>query len=135
MIHIINSPVDKKWINNLLKLILKKEKKYGVELNVVFTNDRFIRQLNRKYRKVNKSTDVLSFFYSKEKYNNNKILVSGDIVISIETAKKQAKRYKHSLRKEIAILLIHGLYHLFGYDHKTKKEFLRMHRKEIRYNV
>jgi len=89
--------------------------------------DREIHALNRQYRHKDKPTDVLSFPLADEVQPS----LLGDVVISLETAARQARRRRHSLREEIQILLIHGILHLLGYDHEvSRSEAIRMHRKE-----
>lgn len=84
-------------------------------------------RLNLQYREKDKPTDVLSFPLADELQPH----LLGDVVISIETAARQAQRRKHSLREELQILLIHGILHLLGYDHElSRSEAIRMHRKE-----
>jgi probable rRNA maturation factor len=86
-----------------------------------------IRALNLQYRAKDKSTDVLSFPLADELQPH----LLGDVVISVETAARQAQRRRHSLREEIQTLLIHGILHLLGYDHEiSRSEAIRMHRKE-----
>jgi probable rRNA maturation factor len=83
--------------------------------------------LNRQYRGKDKPTDVLSFPLADEWQP----CLLGDVVISVETATRQARRRGHSLREELQTLLIHGILHLLGYDHEiSRSEAIRMHRKE-----
>jgi probable rRNA maturation factor len=102
------------------------------EISLLITNDLEIKNLNSEYRNKDKATDVLSF----PQISNTESLIDssslGDIVISIDTAKKQALRYKCSLKKELTRLLVHGILHLLGYDHEnvSKSEAQRMRRKE-----
>jgi len=104
------------WVIKLIELVLKKEKKKDLEMNVVITNDNFIRKINKEYRGKDRATDVISFSYDGFS-PDRKLILFGDIIISLDTAKRQAKENGHSLEKEFATLLIHGLYHLMGYDH------------------
>ncbi len=83
-----------------------------VEVSLLLTNDETIRELNNQYRSKDKPTDVLSFPMEDK-------LMLGDIVISIDTAKKQAEEREIALEREVAFLFIHGLLHLLGYDHET----------------
>jgi len=86
-----------------------------------------IHSLNRQYRGKDKPTDVLSFPLADELHP----FLLGDVVISVETATRQAQRRGHSLREELQILLIHGILHLLGYDHEiSRSESIRMRRKE-----
>ena len=122
-----------------IKRIIKKVLQYlkvdeETEISILFTDDKFIRSLNNKYRGINKPTDVLSFSLQAGavKYpevESNKLL--GDIIISVETAQRQADNLKHSIEKELTVLLIHGLLHLTGYDHEKDKDYKIMREKEI----
>ena len=99
-------------------------------VNVVLTNPENIKEINNKYRNINKETDVLSFpMFEKEepkalKNNNEDIL--GDIVISIEKVKAQAMEYGHSFNRELAYMVTHGFYHLMGYDHIEEIDKIEM---------
>lgn len=88
------------------------------ELSVCFTDDRRMRELNRIWRNIDRTTDVLSF--PQEGGPDYSLL--GDIVISLDTAKRQSKSYGNTVHEEIKKLLIHGILHLLGYDHEKKKE-------------
>ncbi len=89
--------------------------------------DQEIHTLNLQYRKKDKPTDVLSFPLADELQPQ----LLGDVIISVETAARQAQRRSHSLREELQTLLIHGILHLLGYDHEvSRSEATRMHRKE-----
>lgn len=86
-----------------------------------------IHALNLQYRKKDKPTDVLSFPLADDLQPH----LLGDVIISVETATRQAQRRSHSLREEIQILLVHGILHLLGYDHEiSRSEAIRMDRKE-----
>ena len=94
------------------------------EVSVLLTGDEAIRALNRQYRRKDKATDVLSFAAQTATG------IAGDLVISLETALRQAGERGHALEMEIKVLLLHGLLHLAGYDHETDNGM--MHRKEAR---
>ena len=109
--------------------------KENAEVSVTFVDNKEIRQLNNQYRNIDKSTDVLSFPLGENgvyDYNNEtESYMLGDIVISIETAFKQANVYEHSLEREIGFLTVHSMLHLLGYDHETSKlDALKMREKE-----
>ncbi|WP_079653428.1 rRNA maturation RNase YbeY [Thermocrinis minervae] len=91
----------------------------GVEVSVFLCSDETIRELNRIYRNKDKPTDVLSFELNE---NVGKFTLLGEIVISLDTAKRQAQELKHSLEEELKRLLAHGLVHLLGYDHEKGGE-------------
>lgn len=84
------------------------------EVSVLLTNDKTIQDLNRRFRKKNKPTDVLSFPAADLSAG-----IAGDLAISLETAARQAESFGHSLREEVKILLLHGSLHLAGYDHEV----------------
>ena len=112
---------------------------YGVEngeVSVTLTNNDYIHQLNRKYRQIDRPTDVLSFALNESEEpdieNGPDINVLGDIILSVERAEGQAADYGHSLRREIAFLTVHGMLHLLGYDHMEEADRLEME-KEQRY--
>lgn len=97
-------------------------------LSVSFVDNEFIHKMNREYRGVDRPTDVISFAFLDGEENKDEILhgnlpVSlGDIYISVDKAKEQAKEYGHSLNRELSFLFVHGLLHLLGYDHMTKED-------------
>ncbi|MGN0607872.1 MAG: rRNA maturation RNase YbeY [Oscillospiraceae bacterium] len=105
------------------------------EVSVSFVNNNEIRQLNRVYRDKDKSTDVLSFPLGEngvyDVNNETGAFLLGDVVISMETAVKQAHIYGHSLEREVGFLTVHSMLHLLGYDHETSAlEAAKMHEKE-----
>lgn len=94
------------------------------EVSVSFVSNKEIKNLNKVYRNKNKETDVLSFPLTgddghKEINSETGAVLLGDIVISLETAVKQAEMYGHSLEREIGFLTVHSMLHLMGYDHET----------------
>lgn len=111
-----------------------------VEISIVLTDNRFIQELNEKYRGKSSPTDVLAFpMYDKKTIKNlikkrepitNQGLVLGDIVISVERAQEQAAEFNHSIEREIGYLLVHGFLHLLGYDHIRKSDSQKMRQKE-----
>lgn len=84
------------------------------EVNVLLAGDSKVRGLNRRFRRKNQPTDVLSFPVAMAGGP-----LAGDLAISVETALRQAQALEHSLEEELKILLLHGLLHLAGYDHET----------------
>lgn len=99
--------------------------KDDAEVSVSFVNNSEIRNLNRDYRKKDRSTDVLSFPLGEngvyDLNNETGAYLLGDIVISLETAQKQSLVFGHSLEREIGFLTVHSMLHLLGYDHETSK--------------
>ena len=98
------------------------------EVSVTFTDNEQIRELNSRFRNVDRSTDVLSFPLfdyegeSDEPPVDELVGMLGDIVLSLEQAKKQAEEYGHSFEREVAFLCVHSMLHLLGYDHETGEE-------------
>jgi probable rRNA maturation factor len=95
-----------------------------VELSVILVNDDKIHEINRDYRHIDRSTDVISFALedSEQFYVEGMPRSLGDIFISVDHAKSQAAEYGHSLKREMCFLFTHGLLHLLGYDHMTEEE-------------
>lgn len=95
-----------------------------VEVSCVLVDDERIHEINREYRHIDRSTDVISFAME----DNDQFYVEGvprtlgDIFISVDHAKKQAEEYGHSLRREMCFLFTHGILHLLGYDHMTDEQ-------------
>lgn len=92
---------------------------------IALVSDRRSAALNRRYRGRSHPTDVLSFSAGRSPRNNGSL---GDVVISAETARRNARRYRHSLEEEVKLLMVHGVLHLLGYDHET--DHGRMNRRE-----
>ena len=98
------------------------------EVSVTFTDDKSIHELNRKFRGVDRPTDVLSFplfdyeGQTEEPPVDELLGMLGDVVISLETAARQAEEFGHSFEREVAFLTVHSMLHLLGYDHETGEE-------------
>lgn len=104
---------------------LHRDDRFSLEVN--FVNEETIHEINRQYRKIDRPTDVISFAFLDEVENEIKIqgdvmLMLGEIFISVDQAKQQAKEYEHSLHRELCFLFVHGLLHLLGYDHQNEEE-------------
>ena len=95
-----------------------------VELSCILVDDERIHEINRDYRHIDRSTDVISFALedSEDFFIEGMPRCLGDIFISIDHAYAQANEYQHSFRREICFLFTHGLLHLLGYDHMTKED-------------
>jgi len=100
------------------------------EVSITFVADRKIRELNLQYRGLDSPTDVLAFSMREGEFQEINPHLLGDVVISVETAQRQAIEAGHSLEEEIGILLIHGLLHLVGYDHMAEEDAVHMREKE-----
>ncbi|HLE08566.1 MAG TPA: rRNA maturation RNase YbeY [Thermodesulfobacteriota bacterium] len=116
--------IEKKKVRHAAEAILNELGPVKKELSIFLTGDSTIKGLNKKYRHIDRPTDVLSF-----PMDDPRLL--GDVVISVEMAKKQAKGLKVGFYQELTRLLVHGTLHLLGYDHaKGGKEARRMREKE-----
>jgi len=100
------------------------------EVSILFASDRFVRRLNKDYRGIDLPTDVLAFSMREGEWTDIQPQVLGDVVISVETAARQAREMGHSLDHELTILLVHGIVHLLGYDHMEKGDAERMQARE-----
>ncbi|SMB92987.1 probable rRNA maturation factor [Thermanaeromonas toyohensis ToBE] len=106
------------------------------EVSLTLVDDEEMRRLNRNFRGIDAPTDVLSFALQEKVPGEPEIqggegeLLLGDIFISLDTARRQAKAYGHSLEREIGLLTIHGFLHLLGYDHDTPEAEETMFRRQ-----
>ena len=129
-----------KVIDKVLTKCFEEEKLQDSKLyiTVTLTNPENIKEINKEYRNIDRATDVLSFpMFEKdeleEKIKNNDFEhedVLGDLVISIEKVREQAKEYGHSFERELSYMLVHGFYHLMGYDHIEEEDKKKMRPKE-----
>ncbi|MBR3199074.1 MAG: rRNA maturation RNase YbeY [Bacilli bacterium] len=118
-----NEKVDIEEEKKLIEYALRHENLNNVEFNVIFVDANTIQEINKKYRNIDKVTDVISFALEDNEnitFEFGRLL--GDIYICVDKMKEQAKEYGHSLLREQGFLTIHGLLHLLGYDHMTKEE-------------
>ncbi|MEL7564945.1 MAG: rRNA maturation RNase YbeY [Dehalobacterium sp.] len=143
----INNQQDKVAVTSQMEQLLydvanevvqAEELNMDPEISLLLVDDPEIQSLNHKYRGINRPTDVLSFAMEDEIagedvpdfviLEDNNIL--GDIVISLETAQRQAEEYGHSLEREVGFLAVHGMLHLLGYDHGTEEDSVKMRTRE-----
>lgn len=123
-------------INKVTEVCFKEEKldKTDLYLSVTLSGEEYIHKINRETRKVDNPTDVLSFpMFQKEeipKIQKGIPDVLGDIIICIPIVKRQAIEYEHSFKRELAYMLVHGFYHLMGYDHIEEDDKKEMRQKE-----
>jgi probable rRNA maturation factor len=119
----------RRWLRDLLSLTHRTTSLVGLTI----VGDRHMRRLNRRHRRVDRATDVLAFPVDPGRPVRGRPPVLGDIVISIDTARRQAREAGDVLRDECRRLLIHGYLHLLGYDHeRSRREAVRMRRLERR---
>ena len=126
-------------INRVVNECFKNEglDKLKLYISITLTIPDVIKEINKEYRNIDKATDVLSFpmFQRDEiqeliKKNYEVEDVLGDIIISIPRVKEQAIEYNHSFERELAYMVVHGFYHLMGYDHMEETEKKEMRKKE-----
>ena len=130
MIEINNfskSRLDRRFFSTVAKKVLKGENRKTETISLAFVNKEEIRKLNKKFRKKDKTTDVLSF-----ELNTGNIL--GEIIICPEVVADNAKEYGTTTKRETTKVFIHGILHLLGYDHeKSKKKADEMEKKQEKY--
>ena len=130
--------VDEDWARRTVQNVLKAE---GVappyEVSLVFTDSETVKQLNRDYRGVDEPTDVLAFHMLPQKEVDDFFALPpdgvtrlGEVIISYPQAAEQAKKQGHSPERELALLIIHGILHLLGYDHEEPEEESKMRERE-----
>jgi probable rRNA maturation factor len=126
------------WVKEIARQVLKPE---GVappyEVSLVFTDSETVKQLNRDYRGVDEPTDVLAFYMLPKKGTDSSFALPpdgvtrlGEVIISYPQAVAQAKEQGHSPQRELALLVIHGILHLLGYDHEEPEEESEMRARE-----
>ena len=103
-------------MKEILEYACKKEKLSNIQFNVIIVDNNYIHKINKEYRGIDKETED--------------IRILGDIYISIDKVKEQAKEFGHSEKRELCFLAVHGFYHLLGYDHMTKEEEEVMFKKQ-----
>ena len=114
---------DYEYLYDLLEFALEKLNIENSTFSVILTDDEEVHYLNKTYRNIDRTTDVLSFALNDNGAFPGPINVLGDIFISIPKMKEQAIEYSHSEKRELSFLALHGLLHLLGYDHtKGPKE-------------
>ena len=134
---------NKEYENIVKKVVEQCFKEEGLEnsklyISITLTTPEHIHEINKQYRDVDRETDVLSFPMFEKKELDEKIKnkdfeyedVLGDIVISIEKVKEQAQEYGHGFEREFAYMIVHGFYHLMGYDHIKEEDKAIMRPKE-----
>lgn len=129
-----------KIIHTVIKKCFEEEglDKLKIYINIILTNPEEIRKINKEYRNIDKETDCLSFpMFEKEEIEELikekeqvTLDILGDVVVSIERVYEQAEEYNHSFERELAYMVVHGFYHLMGYDHMEEEEKNIMRQKE-----
>ena len=118
-------------VKKILNRVLKKEKVKGkVEINICFMSDKIIRKLNKKYLKKDSPTDVLAFNMTNPKVRGT---LYADILVSTDTALRNARVFKTTPSYELSLYSVHGLLHLLGYDDHSSRNQKIMRKKEFSY--
>jgi probable rRNA maturation factor len=133
-------PVDKNWLEKIARRVLEAEKiAPSTEMGLLITDSKTIQKLNRIYRGEDKPTDVLAFQMTPDLNQEPELpFVSapdgikhlGEVVISYPQAERQAQEQGHGVTRELALLIVHGILHLLGYDHELPEEEQKMRDKE-----
>ncbi len=133
---VLTEPIPKLY-ETLMKRVIRKTvsaeyPNHKFEVNVTICNDEEIREINKEHRNIDKSTDVLSFPFLDFETPDTMTLL-GDIIVSRDTAYRQAKEYGHSAKREFCFLAAHSALHLLGYDHETEgeREVMEAKQREI----
>jgi probable rRNA maturation factor len=126
--------VGEEWVRGVGGRVLAAERAPRAEVGVRITGDAVVRRLNRHYRGEDAPTDVLSFALADAPHDfvlpPGGVLQLGEVVLSLPTARRHARRAGRPLQTEIAHLLVHGLLHLLGYDHEREEDERRMKARE-----
>jgi probable rRNA maturation factor len=139
--------LDTEWMQSILeKTLLAENAPPNAEISLVITGQERIHELNRDYRGKDKPTDVLSFSMAEQKVEAEPIefitppdglIHLGEVIVSYPQAIIQANEHKHSVKKEMAILIVHGILHILGYDHEKPEmePVMQAKEKEIMANI
>lgn len=120
-------------VERVVRAVLEQEGcRDGSEVSLLFTDDSYIRELNRNYRGIDSPTDVLSFALNEGEPmpDEGEEDLLGDVVISLQAALRQGEEYGHGIKREVAYLTAHGVLHLLGYDHQDEESRAVMREKE-----
>lgn len=130
--HVILTSDLERLMEKAALVVLERESVSLCELSIFVTDDPGIQGLNSEYRGINEPTDVLSFPLDEDpsEVPFDTLRLLGDVIISLERAQEQAEEYGHSLQRELAFLVVHGVLHLLGYDHETDAEREVMRERE-----
>jgi probable rRNA maturation factor len=124
-----------RWLRQIVTAVLAAEEvEPGAKLSLVITDDETVKNLNYKYRGKDKTTDVLSFSLVEEGADfvlpPGAVVHLGEVIISCPQASRQAEEAGHTLEKEMALLIVHGVLHVLSYDHQRSAQRQRMRARE-----
>ena len=124
--------VDRAYLRTSARRILRATNNTRSELSIVLIDDEGIAELNQAYRGIAGPTDVLSFSLLEGVHSDHRGPLLGDVIVSLDTASRQARRARRSLEDEVIRLIIHGTLHLLGHDHEHAEEARVMRAEERR---
>ncbi|MEF8846961.1 MAG: rRNA maturation RNase YbeY [Candidatus Paceibacterota bacterium] len=136
--NLTSNDIDEEFLKETVQKVLSQEQEEG-KISLAVVGENRIRKLNKRYRGKNKVTDVLSFPEQEVKIDEFKIGPKketddlGEIVICLKRVKKNARRNDKDVREELTLVLIHGVLHLLGYDHKEEGEAQEMEKIQKQY--
>lgn len=110
------------YLYEVINYTIKKMNIKNSVFCIIFIDDEEMHRMNKEYRNIDRTTDVLSFALNDNSHIKTEINSLGDIFISIPKMKSQALDYKHSEKRELSFLTVHGILHLLGYDHTLGKK-------------
>lgn len=119
---------NRRFLKSFIPDLFRREKKCVTSLSYIFTSDNYLLNMNQKHLKHDSFTDIITFDLS-----TNREEITGEIYISVERVRENAKKYRTSLKKEFLRIMFHGALHLCGYMDKKKSEITIMRQKEDQY--
>ena len=131
--YILGSSLNKRIFSTVAKKVLSGENRKTETISLAFVNEEEIKKLNKKFRKKNRATDVLSFGlkYSLSRAGRGYL---GEIIICPDVVRENAKKYRVSIKREMLKVFVHGILHLCGYDHeKSERGAEEMEKKQEKY--
>lgn len=132
IIHLTNKTKESLKENDferIAEIAFSYLKRKAKKIELIITSDKEVRSLNKAYRNIDKTTDVLSFIYHDQNFPGTKDIL-GEIIISLQQVERQSREQKENVKNELYKIFIHGLVHLMGYDHSTDEEHVEMKKIE-----
>ncbi|MBS3740908.1 MAG: rRNA maturation RNase YbeY [Candidatus Cloacimonetes bacterium] len=128
IIQIKENDLNIRRLQRLIKRIIEQEEiNPDYKLNIVLTNNERLQELNKKFKDIDRPTDVLSFSFDEDEVEVEPLL--GEVYISLEKAKEQSQKYDVTLQNEVERLMVHGILHLIGWEHQSEKDAKKMFSK------
>ena len=134
--NLTTTSIDRRFFKKIAEIVLEGENKKQGDLSVVLVGENQMKELNRKYRKKDRVTDVLSFAYEKGGsfvFPRGNLVKLGEVVICPQYIKKNARKRGLDFKGELCRVVIHGILHILGYNHKTSRGMKKMNELEERY--